>query len=111
MAMDKTKISINGEILKGFETVNLTQGINDHHNFDVVLDMEVIEKFGAHTLDASKDWLGKAIVITFGEKEFLGTIVNVQIVHSSGLNGQLVVSGYSKTILLEGGPHVQSFFR
>jgi phage baseplate assembly protein gpV len=71
--------------------------------------MEVIEKFGAHTLDASKDWLGKAIVITFGEKEFLGTIVNVQIVHSSGLNGQLVVSGYSKTILLEGGPHVQSF--
>lgn len=109
MAMDKTKISINGEILKGFETVNLTQGINDHHSFDVVLDMEIIEKFGAHTIDASKDWLGKAIVITFGEKEFLGTIVNVQMVHNSGLNGQLVISGYSKTILLEGGEHVQSF--
>ena len=109
MANNKTTISIDGESLKSFENVNLTQVINDHHNFEVALDMENIEKFGAHTLDASKQWLGKAIVITFGEKEFLGTIVNVQMVHSSGLNGQLVVSGYSKTILLEGGHHVQSF--
>ncbi len=105
----KTKISIDGKSLDVFETVNLIQGINDHHHFDVMLDMDIIEKFGTHTLDASKEWLGKAIVITFGEKEFLGTIVNVQMVHNNGFNGQIVISGYSKTILLEGGSHVQSF--
>lgn len=109
MIQDKTTISIDGKSLETFETISLVQGINDHHHFDIALDMDIIEKFGSHTLDASKEWLGKPIVITFGEKEFLGTIVNVQMVHNSGFNGQIVVSGYSKTILLEGGEHVQSF--
>lgn len=109
MRETKTTISIEGKTLSVFETINLTQGINDHHHFEVTLDIEVIEKIGTHTLDASKDWLGKSIVIGFGEKEFLGTIVNVQMIHTDGFNGMIVISGYSKTILLEGGPHVQSW--
>lgn len=109
MRETKTTISIDGKTLSVFETINLTQGINDHHHFEVTVDIEVIEKIGTHTLDASKDWLGKSIIIGFGEKEFLGTIVNVQMIHSDGFNGMIVISGYSKTILLEGGPHVQSW--
>lgn len=109
MSNHKTTISIEGKTLSVFETINLTQGINDHHHFEITVDLEVIEKIGAHTLDASKDWLGKSIVIGFGEKEFLGTIVNVQMVHTNGFNGFIIISGYSKTILLEGGQHVQSW--
>lgn len=109
MADNKTKISIDGKPLHSFETVNLTQGINNHHHFEVVVDMEVVEKQGVHTIDASKEWLGKPLVIVFGEREFLGTIINIQMMHSEGYYGQLVISGYSKTILLEGGPHIQSW--
>ncbi len=109
MADNKTIISIDGKTLDSFETVHLTQGINDHHHFQVLVDMEIVEKYGTHTIDASKDWLGKPIVIAFGDSEFLGTIINVQLNHSNGFNGHLVISGYSKTILLEGGEHVQSW--
>lgn len=105
----KTAVSIDGKSFSNFESVQLTQGINDHHHFQVVVDLDIVEKTGTHTLDASKDWLGKPIVIAFGDKEFLGTIVNVQMVHEHGYNGQLLVTGYSKTILLEGGEHVQSW--
>lgn len=109
MIKPKTKISIDGEYISVFENVSLTQSINNHHQFDVVLDMDIIEKEGTHTIEKSKDWLGKPIVISFDEKEFMGTIVNVQLAHSEGFNGQLIVSGYSNTILLENGPHVQSW--
>lgn len=109
MVKNKTTISIDGKNVASFETLSLMQSINDHHHFEVTLDMGVIEKMGTHTIEASKDWLGKAIVITFNEKEFLGTIVNVQMLHTQGFDGHLVISGYSKTILLEGGPHVQSW--
>ncbi|MFK7787143.1 MAG: type VI secretion system Vgr family protein [Crocinitomicaceae bacterium] len=109
MASTKTIISIDGKTLPSFETAHLTQMINDHHHFQVVLDMEIVEKYGTHTIDASKDWLGKPIVIAFGDGEFLGTIINVQLNHANGFNGHLVISGYSKTILLEGGKHVQSW--
>ena len=109
MIENKTTISIDGKSLDNFETVHLSQSINDHHHFELMVDLEVIEKIGSHTIDASKDWLGKAIIITFDEKEFLGTIVNVRMVHNNGLNGRLMISGYSKTILLEGSPNVQSW--
>ncbi len=109
MIQPDTKISIDGKSLKNFEHVSLTQTINDHHHFEVMVDSDIIEKPQTHTLDLSKDWLGKPIVITFDEKEFLGTIVNVRMVHDHGYNGQLLISGYSKTILLEGGPHIQSW--
>lgn len=109
MSNNKTTVSIEGKSLPTFETINLTQGINDHHHFEISVDAEIVEKLGTHTLEVSKDWLGKSIVISFGEKEFLGVIINVQMVHEDGFNGMIVISGYSKTILLEGGPHVQSW--
>ncbi len=109
MTNNKTSVSIEGKSLTTFETINLTQGINDHHHFEITVDSEIVEKLGTHTLDVSKEWLGKSIVISFGEKEFLGVITNVQMVHEDGFNGMIVISGYSKTILLEGGPHVQSW--
>lgn len=109
MGVTKTTISIDGKKIESFETVSLTQGINDHHHFEVMVDIEAVEKLGTHTLEKSKDWLGKPIIIAFGDKEFLGTIVKVQMVHTNGFNGSILISGYSKTIVLEGGPHVQSW--
>lgn len=104
-------ISIDDKTLSTFERVTLNQTINNHHHFEVVVDQEIIEKQGAHTIEKSKVWLGKPIVITFDEVEFLGVITNVQLSHGDGFNGQIIVSGYSKTILLEGGKHMQSWLK
>ncbi len=109
MIEPKTKISIDGEFLINFENVSLSQQINEHHNFEITLDYDTIETIGAHTLEKSKDWLGKPVVISFSEKEFLGLITNVQLTHDSGFNGKLIISGYSNTILLEAGQHMQSW--
>ncbi len=109
MIKPKTTISIDGEFLSNFEHISLSQSINDHHYFEVVVDYHTIESLGGHTLDKSKKWLGKPVVISFNEKEFLGVIANVQITHDNGYNGHLMISGYSKTILLEAGEHIQSW--
>lgn len=105
----KTNISIDGKSIAIFKSVNLIQHINNHHFFKIILDQEIGEATGNHTIDKSKNWLGKPVVISFEEKEFLGVVTNVTLNHSDGHNGQLIVSGYSKTILLESGKHMHSW--
>ncbi|WP_438712370.1 type VI secretion system Vgr family protein [Aquimarina muelleri] len=109
MIEPKTKVSIDGEFLVNFENVSLNQQINEHHDFEITLDYDTIESVGTHTLDKSKEWLGKPVVINFDEKEFLGVITNVQLMHDNGFNSKLIVSGYSNTIKLEAGAHMQSW--
>ncbi|MFK7784610.1 MAG: type VI secretion system Vgr family protein [Crocinitomicaceae bacterium] len=109
MEKKKTTISIDGKDVSIFERVKLSQGINDHHRFEVIFDMEIVETMKSHTINASKEWLGRSIMITFGEVEFLGVISDVRMLHRDGFHGMINVSGYSKTILLEAGPHMQSW--
>lgn len=111
MIRPETTISINGKELSTFEKVYLSQAINDHHYFEVVLDQTAIEVQEAHTIEKSKEWLGKSIVISFGDTEFLGAITNIQLAQKDGYFGQIIVTGYSKSILLEGGQHMQSWLK
>ncbi|WP_271783495.1 type VI secretion system Vgr family protein [Aquimarina algiphila] len=109
MIEPKTTLSINGEFLSNFEKVILKQSINEHHTFAITVDYDSKEATGAYTLDNSKEWLGKSAVINFDDTEFLGVITNVKLQHDNGFDGKLVVSGYSKTILLENGTHMHSW--
>lgn len=111
MKQQLTTISIDGKTLPTFESLNLQQRINDHHQFEIIVDQETIEKRGAHTIEKSKNWLGKSIVITFDGQDFLGVITNVKLKHNKGFYGEIVISGYSKTVLLEGGKHMQSWLK
>ncbi|MCG8697558.1 MAG: phage baseplate assembly protein V, partial [Bacteroidales bacterium] len=105
----KTSISIDGEFISTFERISLNQVINDHHKFDVFIDYDSIEAQGGHTIDKSKKWLGKSIVINFDSAEFVGLITNIQLTHDNGFNGKLKISGYSPTILLDDGAHLHSW--
>lgn len=106
-----TKISIDGEFIDHYESINLLQQIYNHHFFCVELDYQVIEKLGTHTIDASKKWLGKDMMIVFEDYSFSGVITNIELVHNNGFESRLHVSGYSKTILLEAGKHIQSWLK
>ncbi len=109
MIEPKTSLRINGEPLFNFEQVTLEQSINDHHSFSITVDYDSIETVGAYTLDASKEWLGKSVVINFKDTEFIGIVTDVNLRHDNGYDGKLVVSGYSKTIALENSPHMRSW--
>ena len=104
-----TKVNIDGTALNAFSNVNVVQKMYDHHSFKIVVGHEIIEELGGHTLDKSKDWIGKIAVITFGESDFVGLVTSVNMVHNHGLFGDLVISGYSPTILMESGEHFCSW--
>ncbi|MGG6229980.1 type VI secretion system Vgr family protein [Tenacibaculum sp. SDUM215027] len=106
-----TKISIDGEFIEYYESISLAQQIYNHHFFCVELDYQVIEKIGTHTIDASKKWLGKDMMIVFEDYSFSGVITNIELVHNNGFESRLHISGYSKTILLEAGKHLQSWLK
>lgn len=97
----KTIVSIEGVPLHSFLQVMLKQTINDHHYFELQLNIEVGELYEAHTLEKSKDWVGKKVEIRFGENVFAGIVTHVGLHRSGGNHGYLQVSGYSSTFLLE----------
>jgi uncharacterized protein involved in type VI secretion and phage assembly len=105
----KTRIIIDNKQIDVFKSANLVQHINNHHFFKIILDQEAIEEVGGHTIDKSKDWLGKPVIISFEEKEFIGIATDIALNHENGHSGELIVSGYSKTILLESGKHMHSW--
>jgi len=70
-----------------------------------------VEELGAHKLDKSMDWLGKSVVIDMESYDFTGIVTSVDLVHSHNHFGDIVVSGYSKTILLETAPHKFSWLK
>ncbi|MBL4745667.1 MAG: hypothetical protein JKY08_04805 [Flavobacteriaceae bacterium] len=104
-----THLSIDGKRISSFTHIKLEQKTNDHHKFEIILDHDVIEIEGGHTINKSKNWLGKSLIITFDSVEFLGYITAVNLENKDGHNGNLILNGYSPTILLEGGTHLCSW--
>ena len=93
-------VSIAGGLLSSYQKVLLKQTINDHHYFELVLDIETGELYDTHTLERSKDWVGEKVEINFGNKQFIGIVTQVSLKRSSGNYGCLIASGYSMTFLL-----------
>lgn len=108
---ESKQISIKGSFIKGYQYVRLIQEINEHHFFEVGIDLETIENEGAYTIDKSKEWLGKTIIINTHGKDFTGVITHISLDHNNGHHGQIIVSGYSSTIVLENGEHMQSWLK
>ena len=61
-------VTIGGKPLFSFKSLRLHQPINDHHRFELTLDIEVAAK----ALEDGTEWLGKRIRIKRREpKSFL----------------------------------------
>ncbi len=54
--LEEKKISINvdGNPLHSFQQIVLKQVINNHHYFEISLDIEVGEVYAAHSLEKAK---------------------------------------------------------
>ena len=101
-------VSIGGKPLFSFKSLRLHQPINDHHRFELALDFEVAAK----ALEDGTEWLGKRIQIKRREAKsflFVGVVTKVNACRENLDGGEVRVSGYSTTYLLENGESCHSW--
>ena len=105
-------VSIDGKRLFSFKSLKLHQSINDHHRFELLLDLETGGNRYVHNLKDSAKWLGKKVAIRMkksGVPAFLGVVTNVSLHRKNSDFGHILVSGYSTTYLLENGRNFHSW--
>ena len=105
-------VSIDGKRLFTFKSLKLHQSINDHHSFELTLDLETGGNRYVHNLKDSAKWLGKKVAVRMkksGAPAFLGVVTNVSLHRKNSDFGHILVSGYSTTYLLENGRNFHSW--
>ncbi len=115
-----TLIYIGGSPITAFKDFTLHQTIGQHHTFELVCRMDVVEKFNPNELAAeTKNYLGEAITVQisslgvftgYKELEFKGVVTAINSYKAfNHRNGDVVViSGHSGTIIADDGPHYGS---
>lgn len=104
----KISVSIDGRRLFSFKSLKLHQPINEHHRFELLIDLETGGNRYVHNLKDSAEWLGKKISVHM-KKPFLGVVTNVSLHRKNSDYGYILVSGYSTTYLLETGRNCHSW--
>lgn len=94
-------LSIAGIPMPSFVQLMLKQSINEHHYFEITLDIQAVEIYGVEIPTVSKDWIGQKVIIDFGGTVFVGIATMVGLHRSGGTHGNIKVTGYSDTFLLE----------
>ena len=109
------KISIEGKSIKQFSSFTLSQSIFDHHTFRLVCPTEAIDGTSGNIFHSSKNIIGSSItiqvdaVMTTGTLQFSGVITQVEAIKHSGHAGDIIITGYSPTIILDNGPHCKTW--
>jgi uncharacterized protein involved in type VI secretion and phage assembly len=113
----KLSVVIEGKIIKYYKHFKLQQSAQRHHEFTLTLAHDALGDFQNHTLEEANKFLGKRLtaVISYKdidsspERTFVGVITGVGFSQEKMSLGNIVLKGYSPTILLDGAPHIQSF--
>src|ERR1700748_472889 len=110
----KVDINIDGTAIEHFSSFTLDQKFNEHHTFQLRLNHDQIEGTNNVTIEKSKDFIGKNLNIQFGvdggtENKFTGKITKVEISQTHGFQGDILISGFSPTILIDRGPDLGSY--
>ncbi|MCT2561780.1 type VI secretion system Vgr family protein [Chryseobacterium herbae] len=113
----KLDIHVEGKQIKHFKHFKLSQSASKHHEFELILAHDTLGSPENHNLEEAQSFLGKRITVVFKykdvdaspERNFVGVITEVGFSQEKGNLGNLVLSGFSPTILLDAAPHIQSF--
>ena len=112
----KLDIHVEGKPVQYFKHFKLTQSTTKHHEFELILAHDALGDTENHNLEKAQNFLGKRITVVFkykdveggAERNFIGVITEVGFSQEKGSLGNLVLSGFSPTILLDAAPHIQS---
>ncbi|MDR3023323.1 phage baseplate assembly protein V [Chryseobacterium sp.] len=113
----KLSLVVEGKIIKYYKHFTLKQKASRHHEFSLTLAHDALGDRQSHTLEEANKFLGKRLtaVISYKdiekspERNFVGIITKVGFSQEKMSLGNIILSGYSPTILLDGAPHIQSF--
>lgn len=95
--------------------VELRQHTNDHDTFTITVPDDALDSFEGYVMENSKNLLGKNVTVNYhksGEirQSFTGIIANIKNKKDDGGGyGNLLITGYAPSILLENGKDCQSF--
>ncbi|MEM8583024.1 MAG: phage baseplate assembly protein V [Bacteroidota bacterium] len=107
-------ITVAGKALGPISMLSLDQPWNGHHSFSIVYPLR--EQIGSF-LELSERYVGQEVTIhlktgiTKLEEDltFVGIITNVKVSQHDSAVPQLMLQGFSPTILLDDGPHNRSY--
>ena len=113
----KLSLVIEGKIIRYYKHFKLTQSTRRHHEFSITLGYDALGDRQTHTLEEANKFLGKRLtaIISYKdidnspERTFVGVITGVGFSQERMSLGDIVLTGYSPTVLLDGAPHIQSF--
>lgn len=113
----KLGLVIDGQIINHFKHFKLTQSAKKHHEFHIELPYNVLGTAENHKLEQAQNFLGKRLTAIFNYKDvmespervFVGVITEVGFAQEQGSLGNILLTGYSPTLLLDAAPHTQSF--
>src|SRR5215210_177920 len=111
-------IEIGGDRIDYYSSVIIRQQFNSHHEFAIRIRYDILEKVGSFNLNDAQKKIGKLAIIKLKQSdslevayEFRGLICEISMEQSENFTSDLVLKGYSPTILLEKGPHLLSFYQ
>lgn len=110
-----TEIDIEGTQIKQFSSLWLSQSIFEHHQFRLVCPAETVDGTSGEVFHSSKNLIGGTITIKIesvgnkGTLQFSGVVTQLEVSRHSAHAGDIIISGYSPTILLDNGPHCKSW--
>ncbi len=112
------QVSIEGEQISPISGVRISQDIHQHHDFEVALPMDAFEATGQGVMQQVKNYVGKSILIQLCPKEFkkngadnkfIGLITKIGFSRSEVGEKQVLLQGYSPTILMDGKKQCRSY--
>ncbi|GGB00786.1 type VI secretion system Vgr family protein [Puia dinghuensis] len=110
-----TTITIAGNPIPQFSSFQLTQGIFSHHVFRLVCPAESIDGSTGSAFNRSKNLMGANLVAQInsvemsGQLRFSGIVTQVETSRFNSYNGDVIITGYSPTIILDNGGHCKSW--
>ncbi len=113
-------VSIDGTDYTNIRDFHLSQQVNNHHSFSVALLCNHFEEDGTTIITKSQDLIGKTVDFSIvngdgnssmGSNYFTGVITTTEVEKSteSSSGDHIVIKGYSPTILMDDGPHSNSY--
>ncbi len=102
-----------------YTSIILRQKFNEHHTFAIRINHDVLETQKSFSLTKAQKLIGKSAIIRLKQVafsaevayEFRGIICEISMEQSNSFSGDLILKGYSPTILLENGAHLTSFYK
>lgn len=113
----KLEIVVDGKVIRHFKHFELSQSAVRHHHFSLILAYDSLGNAENHNLEETQNFLGKRLTVVFKykdviegpERNFVGVITEVGFSQEKGSLGNIVLTGFSPTVLLDAAPHIQSF--